>query len=315
MNDFVIVIHGGAENKTKQELAPQEKEYRQGLEEALLAGWKILNKGGTALDAVEAAVRSLEDNGLFNAGKGSVLTNDETTQRDASIICGKTLNAGAVACVKNVKNPISLARKIMEESDHVFMSGDGAEEFALQQGLKFEDDEYFITSKQKEEIKQTKAEENQNPIKDTVGAVALDKYGNLAAAVSTGGLTNALTGRTSDSAMIGAGSYANNDTCAVSCTGEGEGAIRSVLAHEVHAMIKYKNASLREASNHATTIYRDRIEGDRNLIAVTNKGDLIMDFETNLMFRAFKKGNEPHQVLVWREEATECDNIRPNTTM
>jgi beta-aspartyl-peptidase (threonine type) len=304
MENFAIVIHGGAEGIKPDEVSSEEKEaYEKGLEEALLAGWNVLNDGGSAVDAVEAAVRKLEDNPMFNAGRGSALTQSGKVEMDASIMCGKTLRAGAVGAAKNIKNPISLARSIMENTRHVFLVAEGAEKFAKEYNIELCPDEYFLTEKQKRQLEEAQQEE---AIKghDTVGAVALDKDGNLAAAASTGGLVNQYDGRIGDSAMIGVGTYANNDVCAISCTGDGEALIKGVVAHEIYAMLKYKQAPLKEACRKARELYNGKIEGDRNLIALNTKGEIVMEFETELMFRAYKRGNEPHKILIWEDK--EC---------
>jgi beta-aspartyl-peptidase (threonine type) len=304
MENFAIVIHGGAEGKKPDEVSPEEQEaYKQGLEEAILAGWNILNDGGSAVDAVEAAVRKLEDNPMFNAGRGSALTQSGKIEMNASIMCGKTLQAGAVGAVKSVKNPISLARTIMDKTKHVFLVAEGAEKFAKEYNIETRPTDYFLTEKQQKQLEEAQQEESITG-HDTVGAVALDKHGNLAAAASTGGLVNQYDGRIGDSAMIGVGVYANNDVCAISCTGDGEALIKGVVGHEIYAMLKYKSAPLQDACKKARELYKERIKGDRNLIALNTKGEIVMEFETELMFRAYKRGNEPHKILIW--ENTEC---------
>lgn len=304
MEKFAIVIHGGAENMKPEEVSPEEKEaYEKGLEEALMAGWHILNDGGTAVDAVEAAVKKLEDNPFFNAGKGSALNQSGKVEMDASIMCGKTLKAGAVGAAKNIKNPISLARTIMDKTKHVFLVAEGAEKFAREHNVEMCPDEYFLTEKQQKQLEEAQKEEMITG-HDTVGAVALDREGNLAAAASTGGLVNQHEGRIGDSAMIGVGTYANNEVCAISCTGDGEALIKGVVAHEIYAMLKYKQAPLQEACRKARELYGGKIDGDRNLIALNTKGEIVMEFETELMFRAYKRGHEPHKILIWEDK--EC---------
>ncbi|WP_181304026.1 isoaspartyl peptidase/L-asparaginase family protein [Rufibacter sp. XAAS-G3-1] len=301
-NKWVIAIHGGAENQSKEELSEtKQAAYEQGLENALMAGWHILKNGGNALDAVEAAVNSMENNPLFNAGKGGSLTSAHTTEFDAAIMDGKTMQAGAVAGVQHVKNPITLARAVMEQSKHVMLVGPGAEEFARDHHLELKADAYFLTDEKEKSLKEAKKEASVTG-HDTVGAVALDMHGNLAAATSTGGLVNQLPGRVGDSPIIGSGVYANNDVVAVSCTGDGEGIMRSNVAHEVYALMKYKGLPLKEAAKEAMTIYRDRIEGDRNFIAVDPTGNVEFSFETSLMFRACKRNDEPTYLALWREE-------------
>ncbi|MFC6999033.1 isoaspartyl peptidase/L-asparaginase family protein [Rufibacter roseus] len=301
-NNWGIAIHGGAENKSRDELSDSKQAaYEQGLENALMAGWHILNDGGSAVDAVEAAVRSMENNPLFNAGRGGSLSKDESNEFDACIMDGKTMQAGAVAGVKHVKNPITVAKTIMQESKHVLICGTGAEDFARDHDLPFKAEEYFKTEEKEKALKEAKKEE-ETVGKDTVGAVALDKTGNLAAATSTGGLVNQYQGRVGDTPIIGSGTYANNDVCAVSCTGDGEGIMRANTAHEVYAHMKYKGLSLQEASKAAMTLYKDRIDGDRNFIAMDPKGNVEFSFETSLMFRACKKGDAPMYVAVWPDD-------------
>ncbi|MBA9079162.1 isoaspartyl peptidase/L-asparaginase family protein [Rufibacter quisquiliarum] len=301
-NKWVIAIHGGAENQSPDDLSEsRQAAYEQGLENALMAGWHILNEGGSAVDAVEAAVKSMENNPLFNAGKGGSLSKDESNEFDACIMDGKTMQAGAVAGVKRVKNPISLAKTIMQQSKHVLLCGSGAEDFAHEQELEFKADAYFKTPEKEKALKEAKKEEATYG-KDTVGAVALDQQGNLAAATSTGGLVNQYQGRVGDTPIIGAGTYANNDVCAVSCTGDGEGIMRANTAHEVYALMKYKGLSLKEASQEALHLYKDRIEGDRNFIALDSQGNVEFTFETSLMFRACKRATEPVYVAIWPDE-------------
>src|SRR5215212_2075070 len=262
-----FVIHGGAGTILKSEMsAEREREYRAKLTEALTIGYDILKKGGPGLNAVEAAIRFMEDSPLFNAGKGAVFTSAGTNELDASIMDGKTLKAGAVASLKHVKNPIRLARLVMEKSKHVMMVGEGAESFAKEQGVELVPQNYFYTEDrwktlQREkaaEAEKNKAGQDKKPERShaasfheygTVGAVALDQGGNLAAGTSTGGISNKKWGRVGDSPIIGAGTYANNRTCGVSATGDGEYFIRSVVAHDLSAMLEYKGISLKEAAD------------------------------------------------------------------
>ena len=309
MSDFIIAIHGGAENKNHDEIGPEkDAAYRKGLENALQAGWEILNDGGAALDAVEAAVRSLENCYLFNAGKGGAFDEEKGNSFDASIMDGNTLKAGAVAAVKNVKNPISLAKKVMEKSEHCLLVAEGAEEFGREQELEFRPEEYFKTHQQEEEYKKAMKEKMKKEpdkaiiMKDTVGAVALDKHGNLAAATSTGGLAGQHKGRVGDSPLVGSGVYANNETCAISCTGDGECIMRANVAHNIHALVKYKNLSLHDAAVLACAEYKDKIPGDRNLVGVNKDGAIVFQFETKLMFRGSRKNSDPAYVAVWKEE-------------
>lgn len=309
MSDFIIAIHGGAENKGRDEIGPEkDAAYRKGLENALQAGWEILNEGGTALDAVEAAVKSMENCYLFNAGKGGAFDEEKNNAFDAAIMDGQTLEVGGIATVTNIKNPICLAKKVLKESEHVLLAAEGAQEFARNKGLEFRPEEYFKTHQQEEEyLKAMKEKAKKEPnkaiiMKDTVGAVALDKHGNLAAATSTGGLAGQHKGRIGDSPIVGAGFYANNETCAVSCTGDGEGILKSNVAFNVHALMKYKSMGLHDAAVQACHDYKEKITGDRNLVAIDRDGTIVFQFETELMFRGHRKNDDPAYVAVWKEE-------------
>jgi len=273
--------------------AEQEVAYRAALQLSLDSGKKVLESGGSALDAVSASVMVLEDSHLFNAGRGAVYTAIGTQEMDASIMNGADRKAGAVAMVKGVKNPIQLARLVMDKSEHVFLAAQGAEEFARVQGVKFEAPEYFhdeLRYKQWQSVKGTdKTQLDHTPIVDekfgTVGAVALDASGNIAAATSTGGMTNKKFGRVGDSPIIGSGTYANNKTCAVSCTGSGEYFLRGVVAYDVSCLMEYKGLSLAEATK---TVIQERlieIGGDGGLIAVDQKGNVSLEFNTEGMYR------------------------------
>lgn len=309
MSDFIIVVHGGAENKDRSEIGmEQDAAYRKGIDKAVQAGWEILNQGGTAVDAVEAAVRTMEDNYLFNAGKGGAFSEDHENTFDAAIMDGNTLKCGAVGAVKKVKNPITLARLIKDKSEHVFMVGEGALEFAQEQEMELRPDEYFQTHKQEEELekalqeKAKKEPEKEKVMKDTVGAVALDKHGNIAAATSTGGLAGQHNGRVGDSPIIGGGTYANNEIGAISCTGDGECIMCANVAHEIYALVKYKNMSLQNAAAQACNLYKEKLPGDRNLIAVNKDGAIVFQFETKLMFRGYRKNEDPAYIAIWKEE-------------
>lgn len=304
---FGMVIHGGAGSIKKGRLTPkQEEERRAKLNEALVAGYDILKKGGSSLDAIEAAIRILEDSPMFNAGKGAVFTGEGTNELDASIMDGKTLNAGAVAGVKHIKNPISLARKVMEKSPHVMLSREGAEAYAQILGIEKVPNSYFYTKprwknlqKAKEKEKKTtqkkkNASLNSEAFSDplspdhkfgTVGAVALDQAGNLAGGTSTGGMTNKKYGRIGDSPVIGAGTYANNQTCAVSCTGHGEYFIRSVVAYDISALMEYKGLSLKDAAHHVVMEKLKERGGSGGIIAIDHKGNIAMPFNTPGMYR------------------------------
>lgn len=297
-NTFAIVIHGGAGNITPENLSSEkQQEYKTKLSEAIVVGYDILKNGGTSLDAVEQTIHVLEDSPLFNAGKGAVFTNAETNELDASIMDGKTLNAGASAGTKTVKNPISLARAIMEKSPHVMLSREGAELFAQEQGLELVSPDYFYTEKSLNSLKRVKEAEKEKAItslspKDndwkfgTVGCVALDKNGNLAAGTSTGGMTNKRWGRIGDAPIIGAGTYANNNTCGISATGWGEFFIRSVAAHDISAMMEYKGMTLEEAAKEEIQKKIPELGGDGGIVAIDKYGNIVMEFNTSGMFRA-----------------------------
>ncbi len=319
--NFGIAIHGGAGTILRSSMTPEkEKLYTDALRNALQKGYAILEKGGSALDAVETAVRSLEDCPLFNAGKGAVFNNAGTHEMDASIMSGKDLSAGAVSLIKHVKNPVSLARTVMEKSEHVFLCGDGAENFAKQMNLEFAGDEYFYDAFRFEQWKKAKetegsfldhnvetedtrhkTQDNTNDKKfGTVGAVALDANGNLAAATSTGGMTNKKFGRVGDSPIIGAGTYANNNTCAISCTGHGELFIRSVVAYDVSALMEYKNLSLREACEKVVMKKLVKIGGEGGLIAIDKHGNIELPFNSEGMYRAMKSSGGAEKVEIYK---------------
>lgn len=318
---FGIVIHGGAGTMRRENMTPErEKAYREKLSEAITKGYTILKNGGTSLDAAEATLRILEDSPLFNAGKGAVFTSEGTNELDASIMDGATLKAGAVAGLKRIKNPISLARLVMDKSPHVMMVGEGAEAFAKQQGVEFVDPSYFKTEerwkqleaakKREEEAKGQKSKSNlydESTLLDdhkfgTVGCAALDKAGNLAAATTTGGTTNKKFGRVGDSPIIGAGTYANNKTCAVSATGTGEYFIRAVVAHDISALMEYKGMTLKDAADEVVMNKLVKMGGDGGVIAIDKDGNIAMPFNTSGMYRAYvdEKGNAV--VKIYKEE-------------
>jgi len=297
--DFGLVIHGGAGTIERSKMTPErEREYRAGIERALAVGCEILRRGGSSLDATEAAVRVLEDDPHFNAGRGAVFTNVGTNELDAAVMDGKTFKAGAVACLKHIKNPVSLARLVMEKSGHVMMDGEGAEAFAKQNGVEFVDQKYFYTKERWDALEKVKAAEKRGGpgkkrfiISDqdrhgTVGAVALDQHGDLAAATSTGGTTNKRAGRVGDSPIIGAGTYANNATCAVSATGDGEYFIRATVGHDISALMEYRGVSLKEA---AQTVLDKvaRLGGTGGLIAIDRQGNIALPFNTSGMYRGY----------------------------
>ena len=309
MNTFSIAIHGGAGTLVKGMMTPElESQYKQALKIALDNGYLVLEKGGTAIDAVEEAVKLLEDSHLFNAGKGSVFTATEEHEMDASIMDGKTLNAGAVSLITGIKNPVSLARDVMEKSEHVFLAGAGAMQFAKQLKYKVEDASYFYDEfrhKQWLEIKDTHSFQLDHAKKKdskfgTVGAVACDQNGNIAAATSTGGMTNKKWGRVGDSPMIGAGNYANNKTCAISCTGSGEFFIRGVVAYDVACLMEHKGLSVEEASNEVIHKRILEINGDGGLIAVDAKGNIAMPFNTDGMYRACKSSTGKEDLSIYK---------------
>jgi beta-aspartyl-peptidase (threonine type) len=290
----MLVIHGGAGALPKQKRTPElEAEVRAALADALRMGHGILAGGGAALEAVEAAVRVLEDSPHFNAGKGAVFSNAGTNELDAAIMDGATLRAGAVAAVTRIKNPISLARLVMEKSRHVLLVGAGAEAFAREQGVELVDPAYFHTERRWKELQEAQERErtqgsdagvDDEIMYGTVGAVALDRAGNLAAATSTGGTTNKRFGRVGDTPLIGSGTYADNRTCAVSCTGKGELFIRAVAAQDVCALVGYKGVPLTEAAA-AVLAKVKALGGEGGLIAVDARGNVAMPFDTAAMYR------------------------------
>lgn len=300
--NFGIVIHGGAGTMQKKNMTPdKENEYKKKLEEAIRVGYAILKNGGTSMDAVEKTIHVLENSPLFNAGKGAVFTGDGKNELDASIMDGATLDAGAVAGVTTVKNPISLAREVLENSPHVLLSGKGAEQFAKLQNIEVVDPSYFYTETRMKALQrvQEREEKKENSKKaafydpiikaskfGTVGCVALDKNGNLAAGTSTGGMTNKKWNRIGDSPIIGAGTYANNATCAVSSTGWGEFFIRGMVAHDISALMEYKEISLKEAAQLVIQEKLTALGGTGGIIAIDHQGNSVMEFNTSGMYRA-----------------------------
>jgi beta-aspartyl-peptidase (threonine type) len=311
MKKITIMVHGGAGPDSKF-IKENIEAYKQGLREAVNAGYAILQEGGTAVDAVEAAVNYLEDNEIFNAGRGSSLNENAEVEMDASIMDGRSMMCGGVAIVRNVKNPVTLARAIMEKSKHVYMGGAGALEFAQKQGLKLMPDAYFITNHAFEQYTEAMQEEA-NTLEEageyqlnkrahgTVGAVALDKEGNVAAATSTGGLENKLAGRIADSSMTGIGSYANNKTCAVSCTGDGEYLVRNVIGFHVSALMKYKGLALNDACNYLMNEELKGVEGDIGFIAVDPSGNYSFEYNSERMHRAWKTSDGEEGAYIYRE--------------
>ena len=318
VNEFAIIIHGGAGTILKENMTPEKEEaYKSKLTEAIKVGYSILEKGGTSIDAVEKTIHILENSPLFNAGKGAVFTHEETNELDASMMTGNDLNAGAVAGVKNVKNPISLARKVMENSPHVLLSGKGATVFAKEQGLEIVDSSYFFTEnrfkslqrikeKMKAELDHDEKSAFYDPeIKDskfgTVGCVALDKNGNITAGTSTGGMTNKRWNRIGDSPIIGSGTYANNNTCGVSSTGWGEYFIRAQVAHDISAIMEYKSVTLKEATEQVIQHKLTALGGTGGVIALDKNGNMVFEFNTEGMFRASMNDKGKLVVKIYKE--------------
>jgi beta-aspartyl-peptidase (threonine type) len=315
---FSIVLHGGAGTILKENMTPdREAAYMAKLEEAIRTGYDILNNGGSSLEAVTKTINVMEDSPLFNAGKGAVFTNAGTNEHDASIMDGKTLNAGASAGTTTVRNPIDLARAIMDHSPHVMLAGKGAELFAEEQGLALVDPGYFYTERRFQGLQKaieaekieldhdaTSAYYDQD-IRDfkfgTVGCAALDKDGNLAAGTSTGGMTNKRWGRIGDSPIIGAGTYANNRTCAVSGTGWGEYFIRGMVAHDISALMEYKGMSLEQASKMVIQEKLTSLGGTGGIVAVDNKGRVAMEFNTPGMYRATMNDKGKVEIKIYKE--------------
>jgi len=311
------VIHGGAGTILREDMTPElEKAYLQGLDDALDAGFAVLEQGGTSVNAIKAAVVVLEDNVLFNAGRGSVFTKQGLQEMDAAIMDGKNLKAGAVTGVRNIRNPVELAAEVMMNSNHVFLSGKGANDFAIKQGIKMEPDDYFFSRFRFEQWKQIRESDDysldhthldlselmKNKKFGTVGAAACDKQGNIAAATSTGGMTNKKYGRIGDTPVIGAGTYANNGTCAISCTGHGEPFIRAVAAYDVSCVMEYKGLSLEEAMKFVVLDKLLKIEGEGGMIGVDAGANVAMVFNSAGMYRAMKHSNGNHFTGIYREQ-------------
>jgi beta-aspartyl-peptidase (threonine type) len=300
----MLVMHGGAGTITRQSMTPdREKQYREAMEQALRTGQAILMKGGSSIDAVEASIRVLEDSPLFNAGKGAVFTHEGRNELDASIMDGKTKKAGAVAGVTIIKNPISAARAVMEKSPHVMMAGHGAELFATQVGLEIVDPSYFWTERRWKELQQELMKEGGATEKHhgTVGAVALDQNGNLAAGTSTGGTSNKRFGRIGDSPIIGAGTYAENESVAVSCTGTGEYFIRWTVAHDIAALYKYRGMTAEQAGNEVINHKLKDANGDGGAIILDGKGNFSMPFNTEGMYRGWIGADGVPHVLIYKD--------------
>lgn len=315
MSVYSIAIHGGAGTIQKEDMTPElEQAYIKGLQEAMDAGFGVLEEGGTAVNAVKAAVVCLEDNMLFNAGRGSVFTKKGVQEMDAAIMDGQNLKAGAVAGMRSVRNPVELANEVMQNSDHVFLSGKGANDFAIKQGIKLEPDEYFFSQFRYDQWKAVRDSDNYSLdhthhkidelMRDkkfgTVGAVACDQKGNVAAATSTGGMTNKKYGRIGDSPVIGAGTYANNDTCAISCTGHGEVFIRAIAAYDVSCLIEYKGLSMQDACDEVVMKKLVKMEGEGGLIAMDSKGNFCLTFNSAGMYRGARTSEGVNEVAIYK---------------
>lgn len=322
-----LVLHGGAGTITRQNMnAAQEKAYRQVLEQALHTGHRKLLEGGTAPEAVEATLRVLEDSPLFNAGRGAVFTHEGKNELDAAIMDGRTLRAGAVAGVTTIRNPITAARAVMEHSEHVLLTGRGAEAFARQQGLTLVPPAYFYTESRWQGLQQALKAEKARPDTPrkpkpprpasraidgiftegrkfgTVGCVALDRYGNLAAGTSTGGMTNKRYGRVGDTPLIGAGTYADNATCAVSATGHGEYFIRSVVAYDIAALMAYRHLSVQQAAEEVVLKKLVERGGEGGVIALDAKGNIAMPFNSAGMYRGYIRPDGQWKVEIYKDQ-------------
>ena len=310
MSRCIITIHGGAGTILRSSMTPEkEAAYRQALDEALQAGYSLLEKGRPALEAVRAAVVSLEDNILFNAGRGSVFASDGSQEMDASIMDGKTLMAGAVSAVKNIRNPVELAYAVMTKTPHVMLMGKGANDLAASVDIKTEPDDYFYSDFRHDQLKKAQEEEvvgldHSIRVDDkkfgTVGAAACDFSGNIAAATSTGGMTNKQWGRIGDSAIIGAGTYANNHTCAISCTGHGEMFIRAVAAYDVSCLMEYKHLSLHEAMEVVVYDKLMRIHGEGGMVGVDAYGNAAMVFNSEGMYRGVRDNEGRKEIAIYK---------------
>lgn len=311
----ILAIHGGAGTILKKNMTPEkEKAYQEKLKEALLAGYNILKNNGSSIDAVEAAIIVMEDSPLFNAGKGSVFNNDGKNEMDAAIMSGKDLSAGSVAGIHTIKNPIKAARAVMEKSEHVMMIGEGAEKFAAENKLEIVDPSYFyddnrykqyLKAKEKQSIELDHSDSIKTKKKTdkhgTVGAVALDNQGNLSAGTSTGGMTNKKYGRVGDVPIIGAGTYANNNSCAVSCTGHGEYFIRATVAHDIAALVEYKKLSVKDASNSVVMDKLVKMKGEGGAIVLDADGNVNMPFNSAGMYRGYITEKGEIYIAIYKE--------------
>ena len=302
---YAIVIHGGAGVMSKERMDEEVRaEYKAKLDEALELGKKMLQKGATATDVVVKVINVMEDSPLFNAGKGAVFTHEGMNELDASIMEGNTLNAGAVAGVRDIKNPINAARAVMDNSEHVMLSGAGASEFAKEQGLEIVPNKYFYTERRYQSLQELLKRERERQKKDnmgTVGCVVLDMHGNLTAGTSTGGMTNKKYGRIGDSPIIGAGTYANNKTCALSCTGHGEYYIRLGFARDISALMEYSKLSVDEACREEIRKLSE-MGGTGGVIAMDAQGNIAMEFNTSGMFRGYLKSSGEKEIAIFKNE-------------
>jgi beta-aspartyl-peptidase (threonine type) len=300
---YAMVIHGGAGVMSEERMSKeQQNEYKAKLNEALELGEKMLKEGAKATDIVVGVINVLEDSPLFNAGKGAVFTHNEKVELDASIMDGETLNAGAVAGVRDIKNPINAAQEVMMNSEHVFLSGKGASEFAKKQGLKMVPNKYFHTQARRESLMKLKKQERERNQKDnmgTVGCAVLDTHGNICAGTSTGGMTNKKYGRIGDAPIIGAGTYASNKTCAVSCTGHGEYYIRLGFARDISALMEYKNMNVKEACREEIRKLTE-LKGTGGVIALDANGNIAMEFNTSGMFRGYIKSTGEKEIAIFK---------------
>ena len=296
---WAIALHGGAGNLDPKNFTNEDiKRYEEGLKEALHIGKLALAEGKSSMDVVEMVVRQLEDNPLFNAGKGSVFTHDGRNELDAAIMDGRDLNAGAVAGVGDIKNPISAARLVMEKSPHVLMVGKGASQYAAERGIEMVDSSYFYTEKRWMTLQRALQKAGKN---GTVGCVALDKEGNLAAATSTGGMNNKRYGRVGDVPVIGAGTYANNNTCAVSATGHGEYYIRYTVAHDISALMEYKGLSLDDAAREVINGKLSNKHGNGGVISVDKYGNVVLEMNATGMFRGWSNSEGLDGVAIFKD--------------
>jgi beta-aspartyl-peptidase (threonine type) len=315
MSKYTLAIHGGAGTILKADMTPElEEAYQHGLQQAMNAGFAVLEQGGSAVNAIKAAIVILEDNMLFNAGRGAVFTKKGVQEMDAAIMDGRTLDVGAVTGVRNVRNPIELATEVMQNSNHVFLSGKGASDFAIKQGIKLEPDEYFFSQFRYDQWKEIRDSDTysldhthqrlEELMRDkkfgTVGAAACDQAGNVAAATSTGGMTNKKYGRIGDSPIIGAGTYANNQTCGISCTGHGEMFIRAVAAHDVSCLMEYKGLSLQEAMEVVVHEKLIAIDGEGGMIGVDGQGNAALVFNSQGMYRGYKSSDGTNMVAIYK---------------